>query len=263
METVRDLPHENVAIDHFSKDFINRHMTSLSGLSDKEAEAVMAVANGRRPLRLDQKVAVSIKHQALGKLAGKVLAQNGVQFNLPGLVPHRPRNLPSSEQRQKRRERRYGLAHGKRGVLVPPTFSAALTPGETAVLTTVGVEINDHGYCDLYVAKIGDLAGCGVKVVRSALKKGKELGLLGVLYRREGRLNKTNLITATPKWSQWLERRKEWKNTRHFSSAHLQSNEKKKRRKRKRKKKRALRGRKRQVPRQFLNPSRLMSSLRL
>jgi hypothetical protein len=80
-----------------------------------------------------------------------------------------------SPDKQASIERRRKLA---RQSPVPPQHAHEFTQGQHAAITVVVGQIRRAGFCDWCIAKIGAVAGVCETLVRTAMHKGRELGLL-------------------------------------------------------------------------------------
>jgi hypothetical protein len=110
-----------------------------------------------------------------------------------------------SPDRQASIERRRRLA---RQSPVPPELVDKFTQGEHAALTVVCGEIQRCGLCAWCLAKIAAIAGVCRDVVRNALRKARDLGLLHKEERRRrGQKSLTNIVRVLRRsWGHWLKR---------------------------------------------------------
>ena len=224
LEDARDLPRTDVALEHFVRKLYNE---DIIGLSDKEIQIIHEAAHARRPRTLEQRAKTYNSHISVAEHAGKALGRYGVQPRIPGLLPDRRRRMPSPEI-------------GGNGVsgamdwnaasvvcwchqpaqqasrLARRRFSWSLRSRSTGKASAISTWLRSRPMR----ASVNGWSG------RLWLRV-RELELIGVTYRRDGRVNTTNLITATPKWSLWLKRREAWKVIRQIAAADLRSNSKK------------------------------------
>jgi hypothetical protein len=117
--------------------------------------------------------------------------------------PKAPRIRQRSPDKQRSIDRRRRLAKCSP---VPPELVDRFTQCELAVIYIVVDEILKHGRCGLYVALIAARAGTCNTVVREAIRKARDAGLL---YRherrRKGQKSKSNVIFILNKrWGVWL-----------------------------------------------------------
>jgi hypothetical protein len=110
-----------------------------------------------------------------------------------------------SPDKQASIERRRKLA---RQSPVPPQHAHEFTQGQHAAITVVVGEIRRAGFCDWCIAKIGAVAGVCETLVRTAMHKGRELGLLSSEQRpRKGQKSLTNIVRIMNRaWAGWLKR---------------------------------------------------------
>jgi hypothetical protein len=110
-----------------------------------------------------------------------------------------------SPDKQASIERRRRLA---RQSPVPPELVDKFTQGEHAALTVVCGEIQRCGLCAWCLAKIAAIAGVCRDVVRNALRKARDLGLLHKEERRRrGQKSLTNIVRVLRRsWGRWLKR---------------------------------------------------------
>jgi hypothetical protein len=110
-----------------------------------------------------------------------------------------------SPDKQASIERRRKLA---RQSPVPPQHTHEFTQGQHAAITVVVGEIRRVGFCDWCIAKIGAVAGVCETLVRTAMHKGRELGLLSSEQRpRKGQKSLTNIVRIMNRaWAGWLKR---------------------------------------------------------
>lgn len=110
-----------------------------------------------------------------------------------------------SPDRQASIERRRRLA---RASPVPPELVDRFTQGEHAALTVVCGEIQRCGLCAWCLAKIAAIAGVCRDIVRNALRKARDLGLLHKEERRRrGQKSLTNIVRVLRRsWGHWLKR---------------------------------------------------------
>jgi hypothetical protein len=122
-------------------------------------------------------------------------------FASPSVKPKRQR----SPDKQASIERRRRLA---RASPVPPELVDRFTQGEHAVITVVAGEIQRAGACTWYLDRIAAVAGCGKTLVRNAIRKARNVGLLfSVERRRRGQKSLTNIVRVLRRsWGAWLQR---------------------------------------------------------
>src|SRR6185436_7335629 len=80
--------------------------------------------------------------------------------------------------------------------------------GEHAVITVVAGEIQRAGACTWCLARIAAIAGVCPTLVRSAIRKARNVGLLfSIERRRRGQKSLTNVVRVLRKsWGAWLQR---------------------------------------------------------
>jgi hypothetical protein len=102
-------------------------------------------------------------------------------------------------------ERRRRLA---RASPVPPELVDQFTQGEHAVITVVAGEIARAGACTWCLARIAAIAGVCETLVRGAMRKARNRGLLfSIERRRRGQKSLTNIVRALRRsWGAWLQR---------------------------------------------------------
>jgi hypothetical protein len=140
------------------------------------------------------------------RLAEQIEAKRPRQAAAPTSFKPPPKPKPQrSPDKQASIERRRRLA---RASPVPPELVDKFTQGEHAALTVVCGEIQHHGYCDLFLAKIAAIAGTCRTVVKTALRKGRDHALLHrEERRRRGQKSLTNIVRAVRQsWGRWLRR---------------------------------------------------------
>jgi hypothetical protein len=110
-----------------------------------------------------------------------------------------------SPDKQASIERRRKLA---RQSPVPPQHVHEFTQGQHAAITVVVGEIRRVGFCDWCIAKIGAVAGICETLVREAMRKARDLGLLSSEQRpRKGQKSLTNIVRIMNRaWAGWLKR---------------------------------------------------------
>jgi len=107
----------------------------------------------------------------------------------PAIAKPKPQRSPDKQASIERRRR---LA---RQSPVPPELVDRFTQGEHAALTVVCGEIQRCGLCAWCLAKIAAIAGVCRDVVRNALRKARDLGLLHKEERRRrGQKSLTNIV---------------------------------------------------------------------
>jgi hypothetical protein len=89
---------------------------------------------------------------------------------------------------------------------VPPDLVDRFTQGEHAVLTVVCGEIQRCGLCAWCLAKIAAIAGVSKSLVRNAMRKARDVGLLHREQRRRaGQKSLTNIVRVLRRsWGHWL-----------------------------------------------------------
>jgi hypothetical protein len=117
------------------------------------------------------------------------------------LAPKRQR----SPDKQASIERRRRLA---RASPVPPELVDQFTQGEHAVITVVAGEIARAGACTWCLARIAAIAGVCETLVRNAIRKARNVGLLfSIERRRRGQKSLTNIVRVLRRsWGAWLQR---------------------------------------------------------
>lgn len=131
------------------------------------------------------------------ELSGLIEARKTVPVRPePSRVGSRPRTDASLERR-----RRWGAAG-----LLPPGIAAHFTPGETAALAALALEISRIGDCRWPLARLAAVAGVSVSTAKRALREAKRLGLIEVEERRVSWWrNDPNVVRiVSPAWSAWL-----------------------------------------------------------
>jgi hypothetical protein len=120
----------------------------------------------------------------------------------PAIAKPKPQRSPDKQASIERRRR---LA---RASPVPPELVDKFTQGEHAALTVVCGEIQRCGLCAWCLAKIAAIAGVCRDVVRNALRKARDLGLLHKEERRRrGQKSLTNIVRVLRRsWGHWLKR---------------------------------------------------------
>jgi hypothetical protein len=110
-----------------------------------------------------------------------------------------------SPDKQASIERRRKLA---RQSPVPPQHTHEFTQGEHAVMTVAVGQIRRVGFCDWCIARMAAVAGVCETLVRTALHKGRALGLLSSEQRpRKGQKSLTNVVRIMNRaWAAWLKR---------------------------------------------------------
>lgn len=111
----------------------------------------------------------------------------------------RPRD-PSKVLRRRRKVAASGA--------MPPAIAALFTPGETAALSIIAMEIRQRGHCTLCNDEVAAKAGVSRSTVKNALRQAKQHGLIRVTERpRKGMKNDTNVVEiVSGEWSTWLRR---------------------------------------------------------
>jgi hypothetical protein len=122
-------------------------------------------------------------------------------FASPTVRPKRQR----SPDKQASIERRRRLA---RASPVPPELVDQFTQGEHAVITVVAGEIARAGACTWCLARIAAIAGVCPTLVRNAMRKARNVGLLfSIERRRRGQKSLTNVVRVLRRsWGAWLQR---------------------------------------------------------
>lgn len=120
-----------------------------------------------------------------------------------GEAPRAVRRPIRSPDRQRSLERRRRQASSG---IVPARIACHFTPGQIAVLTVVGREVQRIGTCCLPIDAIASIAGTCRTVVKDALKEARRRGLVIVTERRRrGLPSLTNVVrVVSPEWSTWL-----------------------------------------------------------
>jgi hypothetical protein len=115
------------------------------------------------------------------------------------------RRIQRSPDKQASIERRRRLA---RASPVPPELVDRFTQGELAVITVVAGEIARAGACTWCLDRVAAVAGTGKTLVRNAIRKARNVGLLfSVERRRRGRKSLTNIVRVLRRsWGAWLQR---------------------------------------------------------
>jgi hypothetical protein len=122
-------------------------------------------------------------------------------FAQPTVPPKRQR----SPDKQASIERRRRLA---RASPVPPELVDQFTQGQLAVITVVAGEIQRAGACTWCLARIAAIAGVCETLVRDAIRKARNVGLLfSIERRRRGQKSLTNIVRVLRRsWGAWLRR---------------------------------------------------------
>jgi hypothetical protein len=122
-------------------------------------------------------------------------------FASPTVRPKRQR----APDKQASIERRRRLA---RASPVPRELIDRFTQGEHAVITVVAGEIQRAGACTWCLARIAAVAGVCETLVRTAMRKARNVGLLfSVERRRRGQKSLTNVVRVLRRsWGAWLQR---------------------------------------------------------
>ena len=102
-------------------------------------------------------------------------------------------------------ERRRRLA---RASPVPPELVDQFTQGEHAVITVVAGEIQRAGACTWCLDRIAAVSGVCKTLVRNAMRKARNVGLLfSIERRRRGQKSLTNIVRVLRRsWGAWLKR---------------------------------------------------------
>jgi hypothetical protein len=81
------------------------------------------------------------------------------------------------------------------------------TEGERAALHIISVMVLKHGFCDLSIKEIADVAGVSRSTVKNALTEARKLGHIAVHYRKKDKANNLpNVVTIiSAEWLNWLE----------------------------------------------------------
>jgi len=89
---------------------------------------------------------------------------------------------------------------------VPCKIASGFTTAENAVLTIIARDVQDRGFCDATIGRIAIRAGTSRSVVKRALRRAAELGLIHVRERRRpGLTNLENIVTiVSDEWRAWL-----------------------------------------------------------
>jgi hypothetical protein len=122
-------------------------------------------------------------------------------FAPPTVRPKRQR----SPDKQASIERRRRLA---RASPVPPELVDKFTQGEHAVITVVAGEIQRAGACTWCLARIAAISGVCLTLVRNAIRKARNVGLLfSIERRRRGQKSLTNIVRVLRRsWGAWLQK---------------------------------------------------------
>jgi hypothetical protein len=117
----------------------------------------------------------------------------------------RPRRYQCSPDRRASRDRRRTWAGAG---LLPPNARGSYTPGETAVLTVIALEVKRRGFCDLPNDRIAATAGVCRTTVKNALRRAKDVADITVTERPvPGRKSLTNVVRiVSRKWLTWIQR---------------------------------------------------------
>lgn len=110
-----------------------------------------------------------------------------------------------SPDKQASIERRRRLA---RASPVPPELVDRFTQGEHAVITVVAGEIARAGACTWCLDRIAAISGVCKTLVRDAIRKARNVGLLySIERRRRGQKSLTNIVRVLRRsWGAWLTR---------------------------------------------------------
>ena len=155
--------------DHFAGTIEHAPFSDLNALAHKLWKAHAA---GHLDDDQAQRLAEQLEARRPKRPAGSVTS-----FRPSGVTPKRQR----SPDRQASIERRRRLA---RASPVPPELVDQFTQGEHAVITVVAGEIQRAGACQWCLARIGAVAGVCETLVRNAIRKARNVGLLFSMERR-------------------------------------------------------------------------------
>jgi hypothetical protein len=124
-----------------------------------------------------------------------------------GAAPSRPkqsRNMPTQEQRERRRVISRKQAYGRFGVLLPHEASHYFRPKELAAAYTMIREMVNKGVCGLHMLAIASFSGCCIRTAQYALERLEGLKLVTVQRERAGSKNLPNQVRPTAKLLKWL-----------------------------------------------------------
>ena len=179
-------------------------------LADAEAQQLAeAIEARRRALRRPEKGPAMLR-VAVTREETQTAASEAPR-PAPGLRRNEQRQLvlriprPATYDRAKSQARRRMLAYA--GGL-PSQLRDRFTPGEAATLAVIGMEVREHGRCELPVDAIAAKAGVCRRTAQGALRLAERMGLIRIEERRrEGARNMTNLVTVvSSEWRTWIER---------------------------------------------------------
>jgi hypothetical protein len=90
--------------------------------------------------------------------------------------------------------------------IVPGKLACHFTPGQIAVLTVIGREVQRAGVCAWPIDRIAAVAGVCRTVVQNALREARRLRLITVQERRRrGQPSLTNVVRiVSAEWATWL-----------------------------------------------------------
>jgi hypothetical protein len=152
---------------------------------------------------LDDATAQGLAEQLEAKKPRRTLLEsNKVTSFRPATLGKIPQRSPDKQASIERRRR---LA---RASPVPPELVDKFTQGEHAVITVIAGEIARAGACTWCLARIAAIAGCCPTLVRVAIRKARNVGLLFSLERRRrGQKSLTNIVRVLRRsWGAWLHR---------------------------------------------------------
>jgi hypothetical protein len=160
-------------------------------LDDDQAQELAEAIEAKRPKRV-------FPQPPLPQMAHVCVEPSSFK---PAIAKPKPQRSPN---KQASIDRRRELA---RQSPVPPEHVHEFTLSEHAVMTVVVGETQKHGVCSLFMDAIAALAGTCRTVVRNAMNKARDLGLLyREERRRRGQKSLTNLVRILrPAWRHWLD----------------------------------------------------------
>lgn len=134
------------------------------------------------------------KSKILDQIIPDQQSRFGVRFGRPGDDTNRARKRTI-------RRRTFGSWSD-----MPYQLRYHYTEGERAALHVVTMVVVKHGYCDLSLQEIADVAGVSRSTAKSALTEARKLGHVAVTYRKRDRLsNHPNVVTIiSAEWLNWV-----------------------------------------------------------
>jgi hypothetical protein len=162
---------------------------AAGNLSDDEAQAFAEFIQAKKG-----------GYQHIGGGAGN--GCTGFSVARAALPKHKIQRSPDKQASIERRRR---LA---RASPVPPELVDQFTQGEHAVITVVAGEIQRAGACTWCLDRIAAVAGVCKTLVRDAIRKARNVGLLfSIERRRGGQKSLTNVVRVLRRsWGAWLQR---------------------------------------------------------